>query len=231
MSEPTNDLVTALRTNGSVREFEPRAVPDDVLYRVLDTARFAPSGGNRQPWGAIFIRDRDTRVKLRELVQGSFREYQAHQRAGVVAFSTGADGIWHGPAIDLDEARRTPAPWGFVDRFEDLPEWVIITADLTQLAIMDNPIGRQSICGGASVYPFVQSMLLAARAEGIAGVLTTFLVREERAAREILGFPEHIAIAAMVLLGYPKHQNSKLTRKPVEDFARMERWDGPAFTG
>lgn len=231
MTDSTTDLLTALRTNGSVRAFDQRPVPDDVLYRVLDSARFAPSGGNRQPWGTIIVRDRDTRVKLRELVQSSFREYQAHQRVGVVAFSTGDDGIWHGPAVDLDEARQVPAPWSFTDHLEDLPEWVIVTADLTQLAIMDNPVGRQSICGGASVYPFVQSMLLAARAEGIAGVLTTFIVREERAAREILGFPEHIAIAAMVILGYPKRQNSKLTRRPVEEFARIDRWDGPAFTG
>jgi nitroreductase len=178
----------------------------------------------------IVVRDRAKRIALRQLAQLGFADYAAHEKAGIRAFAPGLDGIWHGPAIDLDEARRTPGVWPFVDHLEDVPELLLVTVDLTMLAIMDNPLDRQSIVGGASTYPFVAHLLLAARGEGLAGVMTTFVIREEPEARKILGFPDHVALAAMVALGYPEHQNSKLTRKPVEEFARIDSWDGPPLT-
>ena len=55
------DLIDTLRTTGAVREFTDEPVPDEVLARVLDTARFAPSGGNRQGWRVVVVRDPDTR--------------------------------------------------------------------------------------------------------------------------------------------------------------------------
>ena len=51
------DLIDTLRTTGAVREFTDEPVPDDVLARVLDTARFAPSGGNRQGWRVVVVQD------------------------------------------------------------------------------------------------------------------------------------------------------------------------------
>ena len=61
------DLLDTLRTTGAVREFEDRPVPDELLYRVLDTARFAPSGGNRQAWRVVVVKDQSTREGLRDL--------------------------------------------------------------------------------------------------------------------------------------------------------------------
>jgi nitroreductase len=51
------DLTEALRTTGAVREFTAEPVPDEVVARVLDTARFAPSGGNRQGWRVVVVKD------------------------------------------------------------------------------------------------------------------------------------------------------------------------------
>ena len=48
------ELIEALRTTGAVREFEDTPVPDGTVYRLLDTARFAPNGGNRQAWRVIW---------------------------------------------------------------------------------------------------------------------------------------------------------------------------------
>ncbi len=42
------ELYDVMRTTFACREFEPDPVPEEVLYRILDNARFAPSGGNRQ---------------------------------------------------------------------------------------------------------------------------------------------------------------------------------------
>jgi nitroreductase len=103
---------------------------------------------------------------------------------------------------------------------------LVITADLQEIAAFDAELDRLGIIGGASIYPFCQNVLLAARAEGLAGVLTTFLAREEPAARTLLGLPGHVAIAALIALGRPVHQPTRLSRRPVEDFAAIDAWGG-----
>ncbi|NUR25325.1 MAG: NADH dehydrogenase FAD-containing subunit, partial [Catenulispora sp.] len=61
------ELTDAMRTTGAVRYFRPEPVPDVALYRALEVARFAPSGGNRQGWHVIVVRDRVLRTRLKEL--------------------------------------------------------------------------------------------------------------------------------------------------------------------
>jgi nitroreductase len=68
-----------MRTAGSTRLFRPESVSDDVLYRVLDNARFAPSGGNRQGWRVIVIREQALRVRLKELYLRSWRPLYPRQ--------------------------------------------------------------------------------------------------------------------------------------------------------
>lgn len=225
------ELREAMRTSGAVRAFTDDPVADEVLARVLDEARFAPSGGNTQPWTVIVLRDPEIRRAIRDLSVLGWREYVAQARAGVRPFAPGGDGRWHGPAIDLDEAAATPAPMSFVDNLDQAPVLLILCARLTALAVTDIELERQSIVGGASVYPFAQNLLLAARAEGLGGVLTTFLVRREPAAAKLLAVPPDHAIAAVIALGYPERRATKLTRRPVEEFARVDAFDGAAFPG
>src|ERR1700755_132024 len=61
------ELIDALRSTGSVREFTDQPVDDDTLARLLDTARFAPSGGNAQAWRVVVVRDPRRRARVREL--------------------------------------------------------------------------------------------------------------------------------------------------------------------
>ena len=82
---------------------------------------------------------------------------------------------------------------------------------------------------GASIYPFVWNILLAARNEGFGGVPTTFAVAEEDRVQALLGLPKQFAVAAIVPLGKPVRQFTKLRRNPVESFTRLERWDGDPF--
>lgn len=224
---PPVELTEVMRTTAAAREYTDAPVPDDVLYRVLDNARFAPSGGNQQPWSVIVLRDPERRRRIRELVQITWREYVAQGKAGVRAFAPGPDGRWHGPAVDLEEARRTPAPSPFVDRLEDTPVLLVVLARLTAVAVMDVELERQSIVGGASIYPFVQNILLAARDEGLGGTITTFLARQEPGAAPILDVPPDHAIAAVVALGYPVKQVTRLKRRPVESFTHLDTFTGP----
>jgi nitroreductase len=83
---------------------------------------------------------------------------------------------------------------------------------------------------GASIYPFAWNILLAARNEGFAGTITTMPVAREPELQQLLGIPRHVAVAAVMPLGRPAKQVSRLRRKPVSAFARLERWDGPPLT-
>jgi nitroreductase len=87
-----------------------------------------------------------------------------------------------------------------------------------------------SIATGASIYPLAHNILLAARAAGYGGHLTTLLAREEQAVRELLGIPKEYALATMIPLGKPVKEITKLRRAKVEEFATVETFDGPAFT-
>lgn len=225
------ELYDAMRSTPATRAFTGEPVDDDVLYRILDHARFAPSGGNRQGWYVIVVDDTATRQRLRELYVLGWREYTAHVREGLVPFAARDHGRWRGPAVDLERARNTPAPNPFADNLDTVPVMLVLVADLGALATVDNGLDRQSIVGGASIYPFGHNILLAARNEGLGGVMTSVLARQEPAARELLGIPEGYAVAGLLALGRPQRQITKLRRRSVEEFTVRDRFDGEPFRG
>ncbi len=104
-----------------------------------------------------------------------------------------------------------------------------VAADLTQVAMMDKDLDRPTIVGGASIYPFCWSLLLAARARGLGGVLTTFLSRAEPDAAPLLGLPADWALCATIVIGHPVHQPTRLRRAEVAGFATRDRFDGAPF--
>lgn len=223
------ELYEVMRSTGAVRSFTGEPVPDAVVHRILDHARFAPSGGNRQGWRVIVVRDATTRRHLRDLYVLGWREYMAHKEQGLVPFAPTRGGRWTGPAVDLEAARATPRPHPFADHLDEVPVMLVVCAELAALAVLDNGLGRQSIVGGASVYPFVHNILLAARNEGLGGVMTTTICRQEPAVKEVLGIPEEFAVASLVALGYPRDAPTRLRRQAVPRFATVDRFDGPAF--
>lgn len=218
-----------MRTTPACREFTDEPVPDRLVHDLLEVARFAPSGGNRQSWRVVVLRDPEVRRRIRDLYVLGWREYMAHATEGLVPFAPGDDGRWHGPAVDLDAARATPAPTPFADHLDRVPVLLVVLADLTALAAVDNGLDRQSIVGGASVYPFVHNILLAARDAGLGGVMTTAIARQEPAVKELLGVPDRYAVASVVALGHPVEQPTRLRRGAVEDFATVDRFDGETF--
>jgi nitroreductase len=224
------DLYEVMRTTPATRAFTDEPIDDTVLHRILDHARFAPNGGNRQGWSVIVLRDQATRLRIRELHQLGWREYAAHVREGLVPFAPIDHGHWREPAVDLEVARRTPADQDFGDNLEHVPALLLIVAELASLATLDNGLDRQSIVAGGSIYPFCHNVLLAARNEGLGGVLTTAIVREEPAARELLGIPEGFGLAGLIALGHPVKVITKLRRAAVEEFTTLDRFDGQPFT-
>ncbi len=225
------DLLDAIRTNGAVRAFRPDPLDDATVARVLDTARFAPSGGNKQGWHVISLRDAALRKDIADLARKGWNEYAAMAKAGVRPFAADHTGRWPGPppGMDLAIEREIQRPWPFMTGLEHSPALLVVAVDLTVLAAMDADLDRIGLAAGGSIYPFVQNILLAARTEGLGGVMTTFLVRQEAAAAALLGLPAGYAIAAVVALGVPEHQNTRLLRKAVAEFATIDRFDGVPF--
>ena len=71
------ELYDVMRTTFSAREFTDAPVPDETLYTILDNARFASSGGNRQGWHVVIVRQRQTREALAALGEPAARRYAA----------------------------------------------------------------------------------------------------------------------------------------------------------
>jgi nitroreductase len=109
---------------------------------------------------------------------------------------------------------------------------LVLLADLRNLATIDRDLDRYTLVGGASIYPFAWSLLLAAHQAGLGGVLTTMPIRQEPALKELLGVPAPLVAAGVIALGYPAGPRAtRLRRNPVESFTTVDRYDGAAFTG
>ena len=121
-------------------------------------------------------------------------------------------------------------PDDFPETLERVPVMLVICADLTALAATDRDLERYQIAGGASIYPFVWSILLAARERGLGGVMTTIATRNEPGVREVLDIPDGQIVASVVALGYPVNRVTKLKRRAVEEFTTIDSFDGDRFT-
>lgn len=216
------DLYDVMRTTGAARQFTDDPLPDEVLERILDNARFAPSGGNRQGNRVIVVRDQQTREALADLSRTGMRRYIAQQRNGENPWSP-----LHPPGVSDEQIAAVDAPRAA--QLLDAAVVLVVCVDLGVVAAFDQDLDRIGVVSGASVYPFVWNILLSARNEGYGGVLTTMAIAEEPRVKELLGIPDEYAIAAVVPLGKPVRQFTKLTRKPVSEIAVRERFDGEAF--
>ena len=215
------ELYDVMRTTGAVRQFTGEPLPDDVLARILDNARFAPSGGNRQGTRIVVVRDPATRQRLAEFTVPGAKRYLAQRANGESPWNPLAPCGVDDATVEAVDA--TPMGQPLLDADVVLVVWL----DLGVAAAFDQDLGRVGVVSGASVYPFVWNVLLAARNEGFGGVLTTMAVPREADVRELLGVPDRFALAAVVPRGKPAHQVRSLTRKPVGELATRERFDGP----
>ncbi len=226
------ELRDALRTTGSVRRFTDQPVEDRVLYAVLDDARFAPSGGNRQGWRVIVVKDDVHRRDVAAAYLDAWHDYVGHVLLGVVPFSPLAtEDERHRAEAQRDAAVQLSRPDGFPETLADVPVMLVVVADLAVLAATDRDLGRYQFAGGASIYPFVWSLLLAAREHGLGGVMTTVATRNEPRLRAVLNLRPSDAVASVVALGYPEVRPTRLSRRAVEAFTTLDELGGVPFTG
>ena len=219
------DLYEAMRTTFAAREFTDEPLPDETLVQILDRARFAPSGGNRQGWHVIVVRERATREGLAKATVPAAKRYTAQVKAGENPWNT-VDPT----SVDAATVESTEANARLVEPVLRAPVVLVIGVDLRVVAATDQYLKRVGIIAGASIYPFAWNVLLSARAHGFGGTITTLAVSEEPQIKSLLGIPPHVAVCAVMPLGRPLKQLTRLRRKPVAEFAVHERWGGAPLT-
>jgi nitroreductase len=199
------ELIEAMMTAGTCRFYRTDPVPEAVLTRVLDATRFAPSGGNRQPVRWVVVRDEAKRRALANLYSPVWNAYLAAMAK-------------RGGDPDPGMARMVSNARHFADHLHEVPVLIVVCASLADIYATDTKLGRLSIVGGASVYPAVQNLVLAARDQGLGTALTTLLCAVEPQVKQLLHIPDDIATAAMIALGWPaKSFPKKLRRRPLAE--------------
>ena len=219
------ELNDVMRTAFAAREFTGDPLPDAVLHEILEHARFAPSGGNRQGNRVIVVRDPDTRTALAKLAEPAAKRYAAQRAAG--------ENPWNSivpSALPDSVFEQTPAPPMLTHPFRTADVVLVFVVDLKVVASTDQYLDRVGVISGASIYPFVWNVLLGARQAGFGGTITTIAVARESDVQALLGIPEEFAVAAIVPLGRPVKQLTKLRRRRVDEIATREHFAGAPFT-
>lgn len=212
-------LYDAMSSCRAVRRLRPDPIPDDVIRRVLQAAAWAPTGGNHQPWRIVALQDPARKRALGDLYQPIWAAYAANSRRA---------------SKKLDEERRkgverTLAAGDYLaSHLGEAPLIAVFCFNPGNMAITDAGLGRPSVVGGGSVYPAVQNLLLACRAEGLGCVLTTLLCMKEAEVKQLLEIPEDWFTCAAVPIGYPVLRgHGPISRRPLETLVYANRWDEP----
>jgi nitroreductase len=208
------ELTEAMRTTGTCRRFRPDPVPDEVLHRAFEAARFAPQGGNRQPVRWVVVRDPVLRTALADLYLPLWKDYLGPRAAG----------------------RPLPPPVAEADRFAEhlaeVPVILVVCAQVSSLLATDAELGRLSVVGGGSIYPTVQNLCLALRDQGVGTAFTTLLCRVEPRVRELLDIPDDVITAGHLAVGYPQRPfPTRLRRAAVADVVYQDGYGRPLFSG
>jgi nitroreductase len=213
------DLYEAMRTLRAVRRLRPDPIPDDVLRRVLEAATWAPTGGNRQAWRVIVVKDPVRKQRLGEL-------YKKVAIPLIQSYSERFATLPENERIKAEKMIRSALY--LAEHFGEAPVLCIFCFHPDGLIVTDAALDRVSVVGGGSIYPAVQNLLLACRAEGLGCVLTTLLCKVELEVRELLQIPQPWGTAAAVPIGYPQLRgHGPISRKSVEEMAFVDSWERP----
>ena len=218
------ELYDVMRTAFSAREYTGEAVSDQQLNKILDNARFAPSGGNRQGWRVIAVRESKSKEQIARIALPVAKKYAAQRIAGENPFNT-----IDKSGVDEKTIEDTPPSPKLNMTYVDAPLVLIICVDLKVVASMDSALDRVGVVSGASIYPFVWNILLAARNEGLGGRITTIPISEEKQIKDYFRIPDNFAVCAVLTLGRPLKKVTKLSRKEVSEFTTLEYFDGQSL--
>jgi nitroreductase len=206
MADASLDLFEIMRTTRSMRRLKPDPIPDALLTRVLEAGTFAANGGNMQSWRFLVIRDPAIKATAGAFYTRAWREVVGPRyRSGGPAPGTTPERF----------ARMVDAAEYLAEHFHEAPVWIV--------PCLSGPRGS-----GASIFPAVQNMLLAARALGLGSTLTTLYLMHEKETEAAMGIPEGYHSYAILPMGFPLGKFGPVRRAPLADVVYQDKW-GQAF--
>jgi nitroreductase len=194
-------LFDTLNAQRAIRFLKPDPIPDEILDQILSAALRAPSGGNSQPWAFVVVRD----AAIKQQLAVWYKDF------------------WDNVYSKREDRKDSPVSRSaehLVHHFAEAPVIVIPCIRGSQGS------GRDVMTTGASIYPAVQNLMLAAVGLGVGSVITTFLQNHEGKVKEILGVPEDYQTACAVPLGYPSGEETfgGSKRRPLDEVVHWDRW-------
>jgi nitroreductase len=205
----------------SMRRLKPDPVSDELVWKVLEAATRAPSGGNTQPWRFLVVRDPAAKQFLQARYKRGWDRYvQANMQAAAAA------AVPPSPAETEARMRMVSAANHLAEHLHEAPVLVLVCMLPRVLALPPDPESQPPSPAAlyASVFPAVQNILLACRAYGLGATLTTLHLLYEQAIKTRLGIPPEIETVAMIPIGHPVGRFGPTTRAPVETVTFWDAW-------
>ncbi|HJL61947.1 MAG TPA: nitroreductase family protein [Pseudomonadales bacterium] len=203
-------LFEAMYNCRAMRRLADREVPEDLLVELISAANQAPSGSNMQSARWIVVRDQDTRKRLSDLNKQAVEAYIGPQ-------STRPGSLPH--QSEAKRKRMLESVLWQKDHMHEIPALIIACMEFGQ-KVDAATMSR----GGGSIWPGIQNLLLAARALGLGAAPTTLALGNYKLISEILNLPETMGAFCLIPVGYPLGNFGPVTRKPVEEIMRFDKW-------
>jgi len=195
------DVFEAINTTRAMRRLKPDPVDDELIWKILEAAIRAPSGGNRQPWSFMVVRDAETKRKIGEWYLEAWNATYGRAKDTVTA--------------DAQGARMYSSADHLAQNLADVPVFIIGIV---------RTVGAGTSSSGSYIFPAIQNLMLAARALGLGTTLTTLHRAHEADVKELLGVPEGFETACLIPIGWPKGKFGMGARRPVEEVTHWEKW-------
>jgi nitroreductase len=205
----------------SMRRLKPEPVSDELLWKVLDAAVRAPSGGNVQPWRFMVVRDTAAKRFLQERYQRGWNRYlEANLKAAAEAAAPPT------PEEAAARMKMVSAASHLAEHLHEAPVLLLVCMLPRRLDLPPDPESQTPSPAAlyASIFPAVQNILLACRAYGLGATLTTLHLMYERAIKERLGIPAEVETVAMLPIGHPVGRFGPVARAPVETVTFWDQW-------
>jgi nitroreductase len=205
----STDVFEIMQTTRAMRRLKPDPVPDELIRRILEAGICAANGGNTQRWRFLVVKDPAIKQAVQVFYKRAFDKVVGPRYAKSPP----------PPGVTAERyARQHAAVEYLTEHYHEAPVWIVA-------CIEDQaPPNRWS---GASIYPAVQNMLLAARALGLGSTLTTRHLLYEKEAEAALGLPEGVHSYAILPIGYPMGRFGPVGRGALADFVYQDRWGEP----